>query len=58
MKETYFCTDVKMVTGFEANCHSAVHDHYIYTDIWTSTISEVLMCKHEEEYEHDRFTVA
>ena len=58
MKQTYFRTDVKMAAGFEAKYYSADHGHHIHRDIRTSTISEVLMCKHKEENEHDRFAVA
>ena len=47
-----------MAAGIEAKYRSAVHGHHIYRDIWTSTIREVLMCKHIEENEHDRFAVA
>ena len=47
-----------MAAGFEAKYCFAVNGHQIYRDIRTSTISEVLMCTHKEENEHDRFAVA
>ena len=43
---------------FEAKIVSAIRGHHVYKDIWNPVIGEVLVCKREEENNHDLFAIA